>query len=284
MALLEKQIQGLIADLSQVVSKLSNDVTPKSVHRLRTTIRRIESAVSYSNPNLGKKLERSVERLGELRKRAGRVRDLDVQSELLDQVANRSTARDRKALIDLLEKKRGRQARRLASALARLADAKFFSRMERLSTKVGAGPSPDNRPLAPLEEARSQLAGLGSDFSSRQSIKPNRLHQARIQLKKIRYVSELADESPERKSLLTELKGVQDALGQWHDWQELTRLAEKRFGDRVNCALLREVRALFAAQEAVATSAISRLFAGLAVPVRKPPRSTPASLTFARHA
>src|SRR5215475_15977331 len=98
MALLEKQIQGLVADLSQVVSKLEKDVKPKSVHRLRTTIRRIESAVSYSNPNLGKKLERSVERLGELRKRAGRVRDLDVQSKLLDQVANRSTARDRKAL------------------------------------------------------------------------------------------------------------------------------------------------------------------------------------------
>src|SRR5262249_35011288 len=169
MALLEKQIQGLTADLSQVVSKLSKGVTPKSVHRLRTTIRRIESAVSYSNPDLGKKLERSVERLGELRKRAGKVRDIDVQTKLLDQIANRSTARDRKSLIDLLEKKRERQAKRLASALARLADAKFFSRMERIATKIGAGPSQANRPLAPLEDARFQLAGLAGDFSSHPS-------------------------------------------------------------------------------------------------------------------
>jgi len=284
MALLEKQIQRLVGDLSQVVSKLEKDVKPKSVHRLRTTIRRIESAVSYSNPDLGKKLERSVEQLGELRNRAGRVRDIDVQTRLLDQIGNRSTTRDRKILIDLLARKRERQARRLASALTRLADAKFFSRMERIATKIGAGPSPDNRPFAPLEEARLQLVGLAGDFSSHQPLKPNRLHRARIQLKKIRYLAELADDSPQRKALLAELKGVQDALGQWHDWEELTRFAEKRFGDRVNCALLREVRALFAAQEAAATSTLSRLFAGLVVPARKPPRATPSALVFARHA
>src|SRR5262245_53617213 len=74
MALLEQQIKDLSDDLSEVVSKLAHQMTPKSVHRLRTTIRRIESLVSFANPDLGRKLERSLERLGELRKRAGRVR------------------------------------------------------------------------------------------------------------------------------------------------------------------------------------------------------------------
>jgi hypothetical protein len=119
MALLEQQIKGLANDLSEVVSKLSEEATPKSVHRLRTTIRRIESLISYANPDLGKKLERSLERLGDLRKRAGKVRDIDVQTSLLDQLGNGSTVRDRKTLVSLLGKKRERQVKRLSCRKSR---------------------------------------------------------------------------------------------------------------------------------------------------------------------
>ncbi|HZD96102.1 MAG TPA: CHAD domain-containing protein [Candidatus Sulfotelmatobacter sp.] len=282
MTLLEQQIRGLTEDLTAVVSKLSGKVTPKSVHRLRTTIRRIDSLVSYANPGLGRKLERSLEKLEDLRKRAGKVRNIDVQRRLLKQVANGSTAKDRKILFALLDKKRERQASRLSSALVKLAGTKFSSRMERIAERVGIGPSSESRPLAPLEEARLQLAGMAEDFPFQQSLKPNRLHAARIQLKKIRYLAELADESPERIEFLDELKVVQDAVGEWHDWEELSKLAEKRFADRVNCALLLEVRALFAARESAATSAVSRLFA--ATTARKPPRSAQYSRSLARSA
>jgi CHAD domain-containing protein len=115
MTLLEQQIRGLTEDLSAVVSKLSDEATPKSVHRLRVTIRRIESLVSYANPELGKKLERSLEKLESLRKRAGKVRDIDVQKKLLDRVGNGSTAKDRKSLSALLDKKRGTAGRAVAS-------------------------------------------------------------------------------------------------------------------------------------------------------------------------
>src|SRR5579871_2525680 len=87
MALLEKRMLGLTADLSSAVARLADDkVAPKNVHRLRTTIRRIESLVSYANPDLDRKLERSLEKMADLRKRAGKVRDLDVQASLLDGV------------------------------------------------------------------------------------------------------------------------------------------------------------------------------------------------------
>lgn len=284
MPILEQQIKGLAQDLSDVVSKLLEDATPKSVHRLRTTIRRIESLISYAHPDLGRKQERSLERLEELRKRAGKVRDIDVQTTLLDQIGNGSTAKDRKTLISLLEKKRERQVKRLDSALTRFAGDKLFSRLERVAERVGSGPAVANRPLAPLEEARLQLSRLATAFSSYSSLKPNRLHEARIQLKKIRYLAELADDSEERKAFLEQLKGVQDAVGEWHDWEELTKLAEKRFADRVNCALLREVRALFAARESAAVSAVTRLFAGSAAAEKKPPAAASSPRTFARYA
>jgi CHAD domain-containing protein len=282
MTLLEQQIRGLTEDLSTVVSKLSDKATPKSVHRLRVTIRRIESLVSYANPDLGKKLERSLEKLESLRKRAGKVRDLDVQQKLLGHVGNGSTAKDRRTLSEILDKKRDRQAARLQSALKKLAESKFLARMERIAEKVGEGPSGSNRPLAPLEEARLQLARMADDFASRQSVKPNRLHQARVELKKVRYLAELAEESPERQAFIDELKKVQDAAGEWHDWQELTQLAEKRFGGRANNALLCEVRALFAARQTTAISAANKLFTAPAA--RKPPRSAQSARSLARSA
>ncbi len=284
MALLEQQIKGLNRDLADVVSKLSEEATPKSVHRLRTTIRRIESLISYAHPDLGKKLERSLEKLEELRRRAGKVRDIDVQSKLLDRVGNGSTARDRKTLANLLEKKRKRQVERLSSALGKLAGEKLFSRLERVAEKVGTGPTGAHKPLAPLEEAGLQLSRLAAGFASHEQLKPQRLHEARIQLKKIRYMAELADDSDERKAFLERLKTVQDAVGDWHDWEELARLAEKRFADRVNCALLREIRALFAARESAAVSAVTRLFASPAAAEKKPPATATPLRTLARHA
>lgn len=284
MTLLEHRIKGLTGDLSEVVSKLTQEVTPKNVHRLRTTVRRIESLVSYANPDLTKKLERTLERLADLRRRAGKVRDIDVQVELLDQLGNGSTAKDRKMLLTVLDKKRDRQSRRLVSLLKKFADVKLFSRLERIAEKAGTGPSESNRPLAPLEAARSQLAVMAGAVA-RQPLKPSRLHDARIQVKKIRYLAELAEESAEQKGFIANLKAAQNAIGAWHDWEELTRLAEHRFAERANCALLSEIRALFATRHGAAVSAVADLFASTQpTATRKPPRGALLARTASRRA
>jgi len=270
MTLLEQPIRGLTKDLSKTLSKLEERATPKTIHRLRTTIRRIESLLSYSNPDLGKKLQRNLETLEDLRKRAGKVRNIDVQRKLLDKIGNGSSGRDRKSLLDVLEKKREKHLARLNSAVSRCAGEKFLARMDRIAEKVAQGPADSTQRLAPLEEAKSQLAELAGQ-SSLQSIKPNRLHQSRIQLKKIRYLAELAEESPEGKVFVEEIKSVQDTLGEWHDWEELAGLAEQHFADRVNCALLREVRALFAARQAAAISALAQLLSSASAPAPKKP-------------
>jgi CHAD domain-containing protein len=285
MALLEKRMLGLTADLSSSVAKLAGEkAAPKNVHRLRTTIRRIESLVSYAHPDLDKKLERTLEKMADLRKRAGKVRDLDVQASLLHVLGNGSTAKDQKTLAELLGKKRERHANRLVSAAVKVQGSKFFARMERIAAESEMVPEGKNRPLAPLEEARMQLAEMANDFSAQHAVKVSRLHQARLSLKRIRYLAELAEDSDEQRDFIRELKIVQDAVGDWHDWQELTRAAEKRFSDRVNCALLREVRALLQARQATATSALNNLFASALASARKPPRSSQSARAFAQQA
>jgi CHAD domain-containing protein len=281
MTLLEKRMRGLTHDLSAAVSKVTGPARPKDVHRLRTTIRRIESLVSYSHPDLKKKLERSLEKMADLRKRAGKVRDLDVQIGLLDTLGNGSAVRDRKTLAALLEKKRERQLQRLESAIRKIQESKFFSRLGRIAVCASVV---KDRPLAPLEEAAAQLAVMASDFGARNTVKPGQLHEARVTLKRIRYLAELAEESSEQKNFIRELKQVQDAVGEWHDWQELADTAEKRFSDRVNCALLREIRALLGARHSAATSAIHNLISFALSPGRKPPGSAQSLQTSTRSA
>lgn len=277
-------MRGLNRDLSAAVSKVLDDAKPKSVHRLRTTIRRTESLVSYANPDISKKEERTLVKMADLRKRAGKVRDIDVQTELLGTLGNGSSVKDRKILTELLQKKRDRQAKKLETAIKKLHEAKFFSRLHRIAEQAGVPQDGKNRPLAPLEEAKAQLAEMAKDFGSGQTLKPSRLHEARVTLKRIRYLAELAEESDEQKEFMRELKSAQDAIGDWHDWLELTERAEKRFSDRASCALLREVRTVLSARHSDATSSVTKLFSQVLAPARKLPRSAQASRTVARSA
>lgn len=284
MTLLEKRMRGLNRDLSAAVSKVLDDAKPKSVHRLRTTVRRIESLVSYANPDIGKKEERTLEKMADLRKRAGKVRDLDVQAGLLGMLGNGSAAKDRKALAELLNKKRNQEAKRLESAIKKLHEAKFFGRLHRIAEQAAVPRDSKNRPLAPLEEAKAQLAEMTNDFGPGQTLKPSQLHETRVTLKRIRYVAELAEESAAQKDFIHKLKLTQDAIGNWHDWLELTARAEKRFSDRANSALVREARTVLSARHSDATSSVNKLFSLAQEPAKKSPRSAQSLRTVQRSA
>jgi CHAD domain-containing protein len=183
-----------------------------------------------------------------------------------------------------MEKKRDQQAKRLESAIKKLHDAKFFGRLDRIAEQAGMPQDGKNRPLAPLEEAKAQLTEMASDFGSGQTMKPSQLHEARLTFKRIRYLAELAGESDAQKEFMGELKSAQDAIGDWHDWQELTGRAEKRFSDRASCALLREARTVLSARHSDATSSVNKLFSLVQTPAKKPPRSAQSSRTAARSA
>jgi CHAD domain-containing protein len=279
MSLLEKRINNLLKGLSSAVSRLADEVSPKSVHRLRTTIRRIESLVAFAGPRLGRKQHQALEHLVALRRRAGKVRDLDVQMGLLGAIANGSTASDRRVLADVLKRKRSKQVERLRLAIHKLQASRFFAHLERIGEKASAA-VPEAMGL-PVEQARQELSGLAAELTSQQPIKPRFLHEVRIRMKMIRYLAESGEESTDQQRFLHALEFAQDALGAWHDWEQLAKTAEKQFGGRLNCPLLVEVRALLATRYSAATAAVAQLFSlDSATPVRKQPSpaETPAAL------
>ena len=281
MALLQQRSKELSDDLSKFVSKLRNKVTEKGVHRLRTSVRRMETFVNYTKPKLGRKYEKALDELRLLRKRAGKVRDLDIQIGLLNSIGNGSAVADRRALLEALKKKRVRQADRLASAVKRVEGASFRDRLQRIGEKAVDGTGSNTHPLQAVQKELSQLA---TEFSSRQALKPARLHELRIRLKLLRYQAKLAPESAERKTLTERLKSVQDAIGEWHDWELLAGSAEKQFGDRISCALLVEIRSLFAAKYSAAVSAALNLLATCVLPGKKKPTSVQLARTVVQRA
>lgn len=279
---LQQRSKDFSDDLSKFVSKLPEGVTEKSVHRLRTTIRRLQTLVSFTRPDLGKKQQRALEELQALRKRAGKVRDLDIQAVLLGSIGNRSASADRRALLDALKKKRARQAERLSTALKKLETSKFLKRLEKITEKA-VNDAPDGAG-EPLEAAQNELSALAEEYSSRQMLKPARLHELRIKLKMLRYRAELAAENAEQKEFIDRVKSVQDVVGEWHDWEMLAESAEEQFEDRINCALLIEIRSLLAAKFSAATNAALDLLTACVPPGKKKPSSVTGTRAAAQSA
>jgi CHAD domain-containing protein len=282
MSLPAKRARNLSENLGLTIARLQEEVSPKSVHRLRSTIRRIESLVEFAHPDLGRKQRRALEHLPALRKRAGKVRDLDVQMDLLGTIANGSTASDRRELKDSLKRKRARQAQHLKSDIDSLRRSKFLAHVQRATEKAGSVSTETS--ASPFEEARRQLSCLAAEFGSQQPVEPRLLHKVRVRMKKIRYLAETDTESTEQQRMLKSLKAAQDALGAWHDWEELASTAEKFFRERLNCPLLMEIRALFAARYADATAAVSRWFLPDEAPARSQPKVAAAPAAMARSA
>src|ERR1700736_1789180 len=66
--------------LSRQLSKLSARPTPESVHRFRTSSRRVEVLVADLARKRSGNDTKLLKQLARLRKKAGRLRDLDVQT------------------------------------------------------------------------------------------------------------------------------------------------------------------------------------------------------------
>lgn len=278
---LHQRSKNLSRDLSRFVGSLSEGVSEKGVHCLRTTIRRLETVIHHSASKPGTKQEKALKELRALRKRAGKVRDVDIQMGLLSAIGNGSASADRRLLTEALKKKRAKQVSRLAAATKEMEGSKLFNRLARIRKNAAAEQADST---ATLEHVRQELMQLSAGYSAAQPLKPARLHELRIKLKLLRYESELAAETPEQKNLAEELKSVQDSIGEWHDWEMLAESAEELFEDRINCALLIEIRSLLAARFSAATTATLNLLTACIPPAKKKPASVPTARSAAQSA
>jgi CHAD domain-containing protein len=226
------------------ISRLSSGAKPERVHQLRTSIRRIETLVATTLPAPSRKEEKLLKQLRRLRRRAGKVRDLDVQIEALESVRLESVTRDRARVMAFLEKARAKRERKLLRVCQDEADAGLAKRLKRTATRLQ---QETLNPAQPHAAGDRFLAAALDKFAAAVKQHPTlseaNLHAFRMTCKRMRYLAEMAGEGQRVAAVLEQLKRIQDSIGTWHDWLTLTATAESVLAHSGQVPLLSALRA-----------------------------------------
>jgi CHAD domain-containing protein len=235
-------VQAHSLPLLRKLSRLLHDVPQKPssepVHRLRTTIRRVEAVLDALPSENHDKLRRQ---LRDLRRLAGCVRDLDVQQYLLRGVRAEGHGEQKEAVALKLAARRTKREKKLLSQLDPASVEGLRKRLRRLSAELRQLRDDAQTPALqdPVGIALEQFANLSSEI---ESLTPESLHDFRTRSKRIRYLAEMGCDLPDGELIVRELKRLQDAVGVWHDWSELLLLAEKVLAAKPHAMLLGVLR------------------------------------------
>lgn len=223
MSISPEHVHRIFRRTERELDRLSSEKHAKAVHSFRTSFRRLETLLEEIAPRRDRHRKRLLKMLNAIRRRAGKVRDLDVQLEALRSLRvpqePRRKTRLMQSLIALRLKHEGKLHKMLRKQDIREIHKRFKQAHKRFETE-GA-----RDPLAVAREIVTAAIAGGSTMNG------EKLHRCRIAVKRARYAAELAEKSPAATELIAELKRMQDTLGHWHDWQLLTETAKRQLGE-----------------------------------------------------
>ena len=198
----------------------------QAVHQARVATRRIREALPLvARGRTGKSLKKSVRKLT---RALGPVRELDVALMNLDQLRNSGDVSE--AAIARLRQLITEERQRVGAEMVRLISHFNLEKFQKKAVEaVAHGPEASGRRdprrvAAALGRAARRAEGLRAAIDNAAGIYlPDRLHQVRITVKKLRYALEIAqDLSGSRATArVRTLKRVQDLLGRMHDLEML---------------------------------------------------------------
>jgi CHAD domain-containing protein len=257
MSLDPDQIQKSVNKLRKLVKKAPKRPTPDQVHDLRTQARRFEATTEALHLDSKRNERRALRTLARIRKRAGKVRDMDV---FTGRSSNLRVDDDQDCLVQLLEhlgSARYQHARKLSLEMRESGPAlrkrlkRTAARFEKLISinrkndkKNGGRKSSNGRTKADAEVAALALK-LASELENPPALNKNNLHPYRLKVKELRNVLALAG-NPGNQAFIDILGEVKDAIGEWHDWEELIAIADDLLDHGPACKLLQELKTISA--------------------------------------
>jgi len=263
----------LRSQLLRLCSAVALNAQPEDVHKLRTTIRRLELYIPKDSQMSGAR--RLAKQLTRIRKLGGKVRDIDIQLGLLASIQQTEVLHARDQVASVLRRRRDKRASKLGHVLETVLESGLGKRLVRV---IPQGSNADTQTQNSLAQVQSEYAALAQSIPE----DGDALHDFRKSVKTMRYKLE-AVQGADAAALAKRLKAVQDALGVWHDWVSLAELAEAKLrSDRLSFVAF--LRSRVVARRNEARHAAAALRDELAFPreVRKPP--TRASRPIARRA
>lgn len=233
MSIAPKRSRVVFQKLEQDLIKLSSKPPAENVHRFRTGTRRLQILLGELSPRLDRNQKKLLKLLGRIRKRAGKVRDLDVQLAALRSLKIPEEPRRKTQLVNHLIELRGGQEKKLRKAVDEDTIRDIRRRLKHANRNFDPEAIQD-----PLAVARGMLAEINRGNSP---FTEALLHEYRILIKRARYAAEFAEPSAKVEQFITGVKRIQDALGDWHDWLTLTRTASDYLGEVRESPLVAEL-------------------------------------------
>jgi CHAD domain-containing protein len=250
MRIATERSQLVFRKLERSLLKLESKQKPESVHAFRTATRRLQTLIEEfgtDRPRNEKKLLKVLERI---RRRAGRVRDVDVQLTALRHLKTPQEPRRKTMLMHTLINLRAEYQKKLRKSLTK-EDVREARKRLRRAAKVFQ-PSTVRDPLMVARQIMVRV------MLPDRPVTEETMHRTRTLGKKARYAAEFAEKSPDADQFLASLKHAQDALGDWHDWFMLTQSAAKHLGDFHESPLVAVLHNLSRTKFRHAAAALSR--------------------------
>jgi CHAD domain-containing protein len=259
MSIAPKRSRVVFQKLDQDLGKLSSKTPAESVHRFRTGTRRLQILLGELSPKPERSQKKLLKLLGRVRKRAGKVRDLDVQLAALRSLKIPREPRRKTQLVNHLIEVRAQQDKKLRKAVDEDTVREIRKRLKRASKNFNPEASRD-----PLSVARAMVEAIQSADDRRGDragapVTEALLHQYRTLSKRARYAAEFAEPSAEAEQFIAGLKRIQDALGDWHDWLTLTQTASEHLGEVRESSLVAELHNVTGAKFRHAVAVLSQM-------------------------
>lgn len=218
--------------LPGLLQRAAENPSSNTVHKLRTTIRRAETVLRVEAAHDTAKVLNQTKRI---RRRAGRLRDIDVQLSLLAALG-RKRDNDCMAVTTALREERETQEQKIRNVIEQEFDSGLIKRLRRSGTAAMKHAGTESVDL-------NAIANKFMEKLSQIHLTEETLHEFRTETKKLRYRAELAPENDRRNALISELKKVQDAIGHWHDGVTLSATAVEVLGASKRNSLISILRA-----------------------------------------
>jgi CHAD domain-containing protein len=233
MPIAPKRSRVVFRKLEQDLVKLSSKPRAENVHRFRTGTRRLQILLGELSPKMDRNQKKLLKLLGRIRKRAGKLRDLDVQLAALRTLKIPQEPRRKTQLVNHLIELRAKQEKKLRKAVDQETVREIRKRLKRAGKNFNPEASRD-----PLAVAIAMLEGINREDAP---VTEALLHQYRILSKRARYAAEFAEPSPKAQQFIAGVKLIQDALGDWHDWLTLTQTTSEHLGEVRESPLVAEL-------------------------------------------
>ena len=247
MALDTERTEELFRRLQRLLKRLPDHTAPEDVHQFRTNVRRLETLLDVLLPEPDRDGRKLLKQLAKLRRRAGEVRDLDVQTAALRSLRIGTDGARKTQLLEDLSRSRGKSVERLVKRLDKADSAKLRRRMGALQERLAMmaqvnGTGANGAGIRLHDPVALALRDFARLFRRATATTEENLHRLRLECKRIRYTAEMAGDTPAARAVVTPLKKMQDAIGTWHDWLVLTQRAERLFRDQGQVPLLAALR------------------------------------------